>query len=119
MNSTTSMPSGVTSKPIISRTRPSPIVVALNAETRPRSVGRPETLRLVLLRHEPISLLTFSLAAVQQGQRGKRLMSATAMRLCMLAMEFGTWRSGRIGGASGLITCGKSRFFEPRGAGRS
>jgi len=41
------------------------------------------------------------------------------MRLCVLAMEFGTWRPGRTGGASGSITFGKGRFFEPRGPGGS
>ena len=62
---------------------------------------------------------TLVFGAAQHGQRGKLRASATAIRLCRLAIEFATWRSGRIGGASGSVTSGNGRFFEPRGEGRS
>ena len=75
---------------------------------------------LVLLRHKEEPLLaTLLFRAAQHGQRGKLRASATAIRLCRLAIEFATWRSGRIGGASGSVTSGNGRFFEPRGEGRS
>src|SRR6516165_11916418 len=37
----------------------------------------------------------------------------------MVAIEFGTWRCGRIGGAAGSVTTGKGRFFDCSGAIRS
>ena len=44
-------------------------------------------------------------------------LAITAARTrCIVAIEFGTWRCNRIGGASGSITTGKGRFFDWRGA---
>ena len=37
----------------------------------------------------------------------------------MVAIEFGTWRCGRIGGAAGSVTAGNGRFFDCSGAIRS
>src|SRR5712691_2051260 len=42
----------------------------------------------------------------QQGHRGRVLMSALINRRRMVAIEFGTWRSGRKGGSSGSMTFG-------------
>jgi RNA-directed DNA polymerase len=44
---------------------------------------------------------------------------ATANRRWIVAIEFGTWRCGRIGGAAGSVTSGKGRFFDCSGAIRS
>jgi hypothetical protein len=38
--------------------------------------------------------------------------SLTIRRRRMVAIEFGKWRSGRSGGASGSITFGKGKFRE-------
>ena len=37
----------------------------------------------------------------------------------MVAIEFGIWRSGRKGGASGSMTVGNGKFREERGGRRS
>ena len=42
----------------------------------------------------------------QHGQRGRVRAMARAMATRTVVMEFGTWRSGRIGGSSGSITGG-------------
>src|SRR6185312_12949502 len=44
---------------------------------------------------------------------------ATANKRWMVAIEFGTWRWGRIGGAAGSITAGNGRFFDCSGTIRS
>ena len=44
--------------------------------------------------------------APQHGHRGKVLMRARINRSRMVAIEFGMWRSGREGGASGSIIVG-------------
>jgi hypothetical protein len=66
---------------------------------------------LVLLRHKR--------SHKQQGQRGSASASAAAMRRWSVAMEFGTWRSGRKGGSCGLGTAGNGRCLEAPGAGMS
>ena len=63
---------------------------------------------LVLLRHK-LRL------ALQHGHRWRLLARAMMRRRRMVAIEFGTCRSGRIGGASGSITVGNGRFLEDRG----
>jgi len=40
---------------------------------------------------------------------------ATAKRRWIVAIELGTWRCGRIGGAAGSITTGNGRFFDASG----
>ena len=54
--------------------------------------------------------------ARQHGHRPSALTRATLMRLRMVAIELGMWRSGRIGSASGSVTTGKRRFRELPGA---
>src|SRR5262245_11539485 len=55
----------------------------------------------------------------QQGQREKSVRRPTLRRRRSVAIEWGTWRSGRSGGASGSVTLGKGRFFaEVSGARR-
>jgi hypothetical protein len=56
---------------------------------------------------------------LQHGHRGKVLTMASAKRMRMVAIEFGMWRSGRNGGATGLITFGNGKLREHRGATRS
>src|SRR5712675_2375743 len=77
-----------------------------------------EEFALVLLRHKFIRSRRAA-EARQQGHRGKRLTSASMMRRRMVAIEFGTWRSGRNGGSSGSVTVGYGKLREPRGGTRS
>ena len=55
----------------------------------------------------------------QHGHRERVLTSAMINLLRMVAIELGTWRSVLGGGASGSITFGNGKFFEPRGVTRS
>src|SRR6516165_5178901 len=55
----------------------------------------------------------------QHGHRGNVSASATINRLCSVAIELGTWRSGRIGGAAGSVIFGNGRHREPPGRTRS
>jgi hypothetical protein len=55
----------------------------------------------------------------QHGHRDRRWAGATVRRRRMVAIEFGTWRSGRSGGAAGSVTGGNAKFFEPPGGTRS
>src|SRR3954464_6153600 len=51
----------------------------------------------------------------QHGHRSRLRARATVSLLRTVAIEFSTCRSGRIGGASGSITCGKAKRRELRG----
>src|SRR5919108_2295096 len=74
---------------------------------------------LVLLRHK-FRLSEYDLTgAAQHGHRGSWLTSAAISRRRIVAIEFGTWRSGRSGGASGSITPGNGSRRELLGAIRS
>jgi hypothetical protein len=73
---------------------------------------------LVLLRHKFIRVRRAG-EARQHGHRGKRLTRASMMRRRTVAIEFGTWRSGRNGGSSGSVTVGYGKLREPRGGTRS
>src|SRR5215208_866175 len=55
---------------------------------------------------------------VQHGHRSRLRARATVSLLRTVAIEFGTCRSGRIGGAAGSITCGKAKRPELRGGSR-
>src|SRR3954467_8631217 len=50
----------------------------------------------------------------QHGHRSRLRARATVSLLRTDAIEFGTCRSGRIGGAAGSITCGKAKRRELR-----
>src|SRR5215213_5866820 len=54
----------------------------------------------------------------QHGHRSRLRARATVSLLRTVAIEFGTCRSGRIGGAAGSITCGKAKRPELRGGSR-
>src|SRR5258708_26611325 len=82
------------------------------------SIKQREKIELVLLRHKFIRSRRAA-EARQQGHRGKRLTSASMMRRRTVAIEFGTWRSGRNGGSSGSVTVGYGKLREPRGGTRS
>ena len=56
--------------------------------------------RLVLLCHKFRHLFL----AAQHGQRDSIVARATTNLRRIVAIEFGTWRSGRNGGSSGLVT---------------
>jgi hypothetical protein len=60
---------------------------------------------IFLLRHGRRRLFDAALAP-QHGHRGKVLMSSRIKWARMVAIEFGMWRSGRAGGASGSINFG-------------
>lgn len=66
---------------------------------------------LVLLRHKR-SRFSAGLFRAQQGHRNKALASATVSLWRTVAMEFGMWRWGRSGGASGSVTGGNLSFLE-------
>src|SRR5271166_3032029 len=61
---------------------------------------------LVLLHHKVFGRDRLTIGAAQHGHRGSVLMRAATRRRRMVAIEFGTWRSGRSGGAAGSITVG-------------
>jgi hypothetical protein len=73
---------------------------------------------LVLLRHKCAARM-LGIWAAQYGHRDSVLTSATSNRRRMVAIEFGMWRSGRKGGASGSVTLGYGRCREQRGGTRS
>ena len=60
---------------------------------------------LILLHHKFLCLRIVE-CFPQQGQRGSNLTSASIIRMRMVAIEFGTCRSGRNGGSSGSVTVG-------------
>jgi len=74
--------------------------------------------QLVLLRHK-FKRTRRAVEARQHGHRGKRLTRASMMRRRTVAIEFGTWRSGRNGGSAGSVTVGNGKLREPRGGTRS
>ena len=55
---------------------------------------------------------------MQHWYRCKVIAIATANKQWMVAIELGTCRCGRIGGAAGSVTAGKGRFFDCSGAMR-
>jgi len=73
-----------------------------------RAVGEFERQQrdLVLLRHKFLDRDCFLIGAAQHGQRGSVLTRAAMRRRRMVAIEFGTWRSGRSGGSAGSVTAG-------------
>src|SRR3954449_11005795 len=73
---------------------------------------------LVLLRHERAWCGGLRKWVAQHGHLSRLWARATVSLRRMVAIEFGTCRSGRIGGAAGSITRGKANRFELRG-GRS
>src|SRR5712691_10265500 len=74
---------------------------------------------LVLLHHKIPRRVFQSIAAAQHGHRGKVATSATMRYRRMVETEFGMWRSGRKGGASGSVTVGNGKLREERGGARS
>ena len=73
---------------------------------------------LIVLRHELRRRLRPAVGVAQQGHRGNARAMPTMRRRRMLAMELGTWRSGRSGGASGSVTRGNGRLREEDFAAR-
>ena len=81
---------------------------------------------LVLLRHKLRRERPFILRrerrfdlAPQHGQRDRISTSLATSRRRMVAMEFGTCRSGRSGGSSGSVTFGKGKLREENFGNRS
>ena len=65
-----------------------------------------DTIALVLLRHDFLRLFGAVVDAWQQGHLGSRFAMPMMMRRRIVAMEFGTWRSGRSGRAPRAPTFG-------------
>jgi hypothetical protein len=65
---------------------------------------------LILLHHKFLRCVFPVIRAMQQGHRTKVLATATIRCRRMVEMEFGTWRSGRKGGASGSVTFGNGKL---------
>src|SRR6185437_2948576 len=74
--------------------------------------------RLILLDHKFRRWLG-DIGRMQHWHRCRVGAIATANKRWMVAIEFGTWRWGRIGGAAGSITAGNGRFFDCSGTIRS
>ena len=74
---------------------------------------------LVLLRHERGDELVGCRSAWQQGHRSRLLARATVSLRRMVAMELGTCRSGRVGGAVGSSTTGNGSFRAVQGGARA
>jgi hypothetical protein len=86
-----------------------------NAVEKPRRECRR---RLILLCHKLRRVFRVKRRA-QHGHRGRVRAIATINIRCTVAIELGTCRWGRIGGAAGSVTTGNGRFREPPGATRS
>src|ERR1700733_11056944 len=103
-----------------------PVAVSPDACVRPAGVSVPYTAgmpplvlkELVLLDHK-LRRWFGGMLRMQHWHRGRVGAMATANRRWMVAIEFGTWRCGRIGGAAGSVTAGNGRFFDCNGAIRS
>src|SRR5215813_3664714 len=93
-------------------------------EDRRSTPGNPSTLlsklavQLVLLDHK-FRRWFRGIRRMQHWHRGRVGAIATANRRWIVAIEFGTWRCGRIGGAAGSVTAGNGRFFDCSGAIKS
>jgi hypothetical protein len=74
---------------------------------------------IVLLRHKFLRGEPLPAGVAQHGHRERVLTSAMINLLRIVAIELGTWRSVLGGGASGSITFGNGKFFEPSGVTRS
>src|ERR1700739_3608675 len=74
-------------------------------------------IRLVLLCHKFRRCLRDN-RRMHNCDRRRVIAIATANKRWMVAIELGTWRCGRIGGAAGSVTSGKGRFFDRSGAMR-
>src|SRR5437667_4856865 len=95
------------------------LVSATSLEShRPRPLNTFRNGLLVLLCHKRMDLLRW-IFRVQHGHLDRRLASATTNRRRRVAIEFGMWRSGLIGGASGSMTGGKLKRREASGGTRS
>src|SRR5262249_21389884 len=70
--------------------------------------------RLILLCHK-FRLWLRGKRRMQHWHRCRVVAIATASRRWTVAIELGTWRCGRIGGAAGSITTGNGRFFDASG----
>ena len=73
---------------------------------------------LVLLCHKFLGRDRLAMGTAQHGHRGRVLTRAAMRRRRMVAIEFGTWRSGRSGGSAGSVTVGCAKFLEHPGGTR-
>jgi hypothetical protein len=73
--------------------------------------------RLVLLRHDFSMRLRLEIGLMQQGHRDSVDTRVAFNFLRMVAIEFGTCRSGRNGGSPRPISFGNCSFLEQRGGG--
>src|ERR1700758_1172847 len=85
---------------------------------RPIAFDQNSLIHLVLLHHKAWRGFRLNWRA-QHGHRGRVRAIATANLRWSVAIELGTCRSGRIGGAAGSVTTGNARFLEDPGGTRS
>src|ERR1019366_1489741 len=74
---------------------------------------------LVLLCHKFLRGMFLCIGVAQHGHRDNLLARATLRRMRSVAIEFGTCRWVRSGGASGSVTVGNRKFLERPGGTRS
>src|SRR5438552_13132475 len=74
---------------------------------------------LILLCHKFLRGAGLAIGAAQHGHRGNVVTRAVISLWRIVAIEFGTCRSGRSGGASGSVTAGNGKFRELPGGTRS
>ena len=72
--------------------------------------------RLILLRHDFRVDFLLAMGVAQQGHRGKLCTRPTSRRRRMVAIESGTWRSGRSGSAPRAPALGNFKFRDIPGA---
>src|ERR1035437_8087172 len=75
--------------------------------------------RLVLLHHKFLRGMFLCIGVAQHGHLDNLLARATLRRMRSVAIEFGTCRWVRNGGASGSVTVGNRKFLERPGGTRS
>src|SRR6266542_3159646 len=74
---------------------------------------------LILLCHKFFCRDRLPIGAAQHGHRDRVVASVKINLLRIVAIEFGTWRSVRSGGASRSVTVGNGKFLEQSGGTRS
>src|SRR5437773_1311050 len=90
---------------------PNRIVSSHATSIRPAGAGANGVGRLILLCHKFRCLFR----AAQHGQRESVVARAATNLRRIVAIEFGTWRSGRNGGSSGLVTFAYGNLRAQRG----
>ena len=108
--------------PKLPRFRSVPLTLEAGATTDVKSTGRSSPLpplALIVLRHKFRRRGFMAVGLAQHGQRDKVATRPALRRRRIVAIELGTCRSGRSGGASGSVTLGKGKFLDDMPGSRS